>query len=699
MLFTQSRSNHRRRSLIRLNPQRRKSKRSLVTALNNTQGMSIDEFLTEPVINHYLAVTSTSFGFAVLGGLLYPPLQALCIAGLFYSTFPIWYTAYNAVFKERRFSMACVDSIMLPLGMFLGYAWAMSAGYMLYFVSEKLVYRAKNNSKQELVNLMGEQPRFVWVRSDDGSELQIAFELLSIGDIVIIEAGQTVTVDGNIVQGVATIDERMLTGESQPVEKQIGDRVMASTLILQGRIEVQVETAGTQTIAAQIGQVLAKTADFKTNVQLQGEGLGDKVALPMLALAGTALLTIGPAEGLAVIYTPLGGTLRLTSPLSVLGFLQQGIKQGILIKDGRALEMLREIDTVVFDKTGTLTEEQPNVGAIHVCGSLDKMGLLRLAAAAEQKQAHPIAQAILAAAEAHQLTLPLAEAAKIDLGFGLMRIIDGQSVQIGSQRFMQQTDVNIPQQIEDVQTMCSGAGFSLVYVAVEGILMGAIELHPTIRPEAPAMLDELRQRGLTTYIISGDREEPTRNLAEQLGIDHYFAETLPEDKANLIEQLQAQGKKVCFIGDGINDSIALKKANVPVSMSGATTVATDVAQVVLLDGTLKQFIPLLDLAAGLERNMQRNIVAASVPSAIVIGGAFLFHLGPLGAIIWYNVSLVTGVINASLPNIQNGRQNLLNRARQWRTSLRSLSGQPLRLLRSWSNPPQLTMRVEGATDS
>lgn len=611
----------------------------------------------EQVIDKYLMVTTSSFAIALTGAVVFPPLTILCLPGLIYTAIPVWKEAYHAVVKEHRFRMACVDAVAIPLSILTGYYVAVSLALSLFFVAKKLLLRTQDSSKQQLVNILGEQPRFVWVRSQDGAEVRLQFEQLQVNDIIIVEAGQMIAVDGVIAAGTATIDERMLTGESQPVEKQAGDRVLAATVVLQGCIDVRVETRGSETIAAQIGRIMSQTADFKSSVQLRGEALGDRAALPLLALSGLAWTAVAPVAGVVVLFSPVVDALRLASPLSVLGYLRKGLDKGILIKDGRALELLQEVDCIVFDKTGTLTEEQPQVGAIHLADAPSETALLRLAAAAEHKQTHPIAKAIKAEAEKRALELPAVEEAKYEIGFGLSVVIEQQLVQVGSQRFVESADIHIPEPIRVVQASCSRYGHGLVYVAVDGVLAGAIELLPTIRPEVPAIVDELHQRGLTTYIISGDREEPTRRLAQQLHIDHYFAETLPEDKATLIEQLQAEGHKVCFVGDGINDSIALKKANVPVSISGATHVATDTAQIIFMDGTLNHLTALFDLAAGLDKNMQRNVAASVVPTAIIIGGAFFFHLGMYAAIGLYNLSLITGVTNALSPSLK--RNNAL----------------------------------------
>ncbi|MFZ4664252.1 MAG: heavy metal translocating P-type ATPase, partial [Caldilineaceae bacterium] len=612
-----------------------------------TTTLAEQESTIEALINHYLGITAFSLLIATAGALFLPPLQLLALPGLLYAAIPIWREAYNVLTKERRFRMVCVDAIGIPIALVLGYFAGAALLFTLHFGAKKLLLKTQDRSKKNLTNLIGEQPRSVWLLTNDGVEVEIPFEKLQVDDTIVMSAGEMIPIDGVIVKGHATIDERMLTGEAQPVEKSVGEEVFAATLILQGKIQIAVKTAGNETVAAQIGTILLRTADFKSSVQLRGEMLGDQAAFPLLLLSGLAFMTVGPVASLAVFNAPLVNTIRLASPLSVIGFLQQALYRGILVKDGRALELLSDVDTIVFDKTGTLTQEQPTVRAVHLCATFDENELLRLAAAAEQRQSHPVAKAILAAAQERRLALPAVEDITYEVGYGLAVHLPDYFVQLGSQQFMELAQITIPPEMSLIQQACHRNGDSLVYVAVNGKLAGGLELQPTVRPESATLVAELKKRGFETYIISGDRAEPTRKLAEQLQVDHYFAETLPEAKADLIEQLQRAGKKVCYVGDGINDSIALKKANVPVSLSGATSIATDTAQVVLLDGALTGLIPLLDIATALNRNMQRNVLISLVSSTVCIGGAFFFHLGLYSAIALCNLSLLAGVANAA----------------------------------------------------
>ena len=352
---------------------------------------------------------------------------------------------------------------------------------------------------------------------------------------------------------------------------------------------------------------------------------------------------------LAVLFSGIGYTMQILGPLSVLNFLQVTSRHGILIKDGRALEQIRTVETVVFDKTGTLTLERPHVGQLYPLNGVDAIGLLTYAAAAEQPQSHPIARAICQAAEAEGIALPTIADGAYQIGYGIQVTLQGKIIRVGSHRFMEMEGIALSPEIEAIAENGHSQGYSMVYVAIDEMLGGVIELHPTIRPEAKRVVHALQKHGLELYIISGDHEIPTRSLATKLGIEHYFAETLPEDKGSLIARLQKEGRSVCFVGDGINDSVALKQAEVSVSLRGASAIATDTAQIILMDETLNQLPHLFGLSREFEANMKVNLMTSVVPGVIIIGGAFLGIVGYPGAIIWFNLGMGAGLINSLLP--------------------------------------------------
>ncbi len=265
-----------------------------------------------------------------------------------------------------------------------------------------------------------------------------------------------------------------------------------------------------------------------------------KPPLPLLALSAAALPVAGAQGAMAVLISDVTWDARLTGPLSVLNFLNLATQHGILIKDGRALELLAHVNTVVFDKTGTLTLEQPELGRIYVRDGLDENQLLTYAASAERRQTHPFARAILQAAQARQLDLSASQDAHYQEGFGILVHLPDTQVHVGSARYMEMEGIDIPADWRALQAGGHAQGYSYVYVAVEGRLSGLIELRPAIRPEVKQLVQQLKARNLTLYILSGDHQQVTAALAEQLGIEHYFAEVLPAGKAEIVERLQAE---------------------------------------------------------------------------------------------------------------------------------------------------------------
>jgi Cu2+-exporting ATPase len=446
------------------------------------------------------------------------------------------------------------------------------------------------------------------------------------------------------------VDQHLLTGEAQPAEKGVGDVVLALTVVLSGQIWVRVEKTGSATVAAEIVRVLDRTVDFKTGRQLGAERAADRLVTPALlsGLVAWPFLGFSAAAGLTDTHPKYKTTLM--SSLGLLNYFKRAVREGLLIKDGRTLELLHKVDTVVFDKTGTLTLAQPHVGRIYVCPHRTAGELLSLAAAAEQHQSHPIAAAILQEARARRLVVPATQDADYRVGFGLTVTIDGATVRVGSMRFMQMEAIGVPPSLIDIQVRCHEAGHSLVLLAVDDEIAGAIELHSTVRPEAARVIAGLRERGIgSMYIISGDHEVPTRRLAEALGIEHYFAGTLPQNKAALIEQLQREGKVVCYVGDGINDSIAMKKSHVSVSLRGASTLATETAEVILLDGTLNHLCRLFELARECNRHMWTTMTPIYVASLIGIVGVLFGGFTFLHARVIHIASLAVGIGTGMLP--------------------------------------------------
>lgn len=602
----------------------------------------------EKAINLRMGVASVTLGVGVMSQLIYPPMIIATIPATFWVSSIYLKDAFHALFREHRISVDILDVVLFTLGILCGYIFAQLLGSFLIILMRKLLQKTKDNSRKKLINVFDLYGSTVWIKVDD-AEIEIPFEHLQISDLVVVNTGEIIPVDGDIINGTALVDQRTLTGESQPAEKGVGDQVFASTVVLSGKICVQAERAGRETVAANIGEMLSRTMEYKTSFESKTERFVDRSVLPTLGLSTLALPTVGASGAMAILLSSVGYNMRLLAPLTTLTFLNLMSRRNILIKEGSALEGLTQVNTILFDKTGTLTLEQPRVGNIYSCNGLSEDVLLAYAAAAQNRQNHPVARAILSAAEELNLTLPETEEGQYEIGYGITVFLDNQEVKIGSGRLMKNQGIDIPDEIKSVQKDCDFQGYSLVMVAVGGELAGAIEICTAIRPEARELVLQLKKRGISTYIISGDTEAPTRTLAQELGIEHYFAGTLPEHKAEIVEQLKQEGRTICFVGDGINDSIALKKADVSVSLHGASTVAIDTAQVVLMDKNLLHLVHLLDIAKHFKVNQKKNIIISTAPCIVCIGGVFLLHWGIYASMLMYFGSLGIGAYNSIRP--------------------------------------------------
>ena len=549
---------------------------------------------------------------------------------------PVFRLAYQKAFVERKFSYAHIGPIY-TLGMYGSGMLPLAAATILVVAAAyKLGALSEAALRGSVVSFFGQQPRNVWCIVD-GVETEIPFEQIARGDILVCYAGQVIPSDGVVVGGAAAVDQHMLTGESQPAEKGIGDAVLAATVVLRGRILVEVHEAGNTTTVAKIADILNHSASYRLSLEEKSALIADRTIPVVLAGSGLALMLSGPIGAAAMIGSNFTLNMVGVLPYTLLKFLNLTSQAGILVKEGAAMERLQSIDTMVFDKTGTLTLEQPHLVAIYTAGTLGTTEILRLAAAAEQRQSHPIAKAILAAAAERHIELPSVVEARYEIGYGLSIQLpddtegaDGDSMQqihIGSTRFMRSEGIILPEDLLSVEAHCRERGTTLVWVAREGVVVGALELEATVRPEARALVAQLKQRGMRIYIISGDQEAPTRHLAQMLGMDSYFANTLPDQKAALVKELQEQGRKVCFVGDGINDAIALRQADVSVSLAGATTAAIDTAQVVLMGSDLGRLTTMLELADAMHNNLDENY-KTSVALSLVAASTILFlHAG------------------------------------------------------------------------
>jgi heavy metal translocating P-type ATPase len=600
-------------------------------------------------ISRELTICTASLPLAALAQFAVPALLPVSAAVFAYTAVPSFRGAWKVVTKERRLGVDVLDSIVVLACLGTGQVFAGAILCWCLSFGRFLVRRTEDRSKKMLLGAFGKQPRFVWLLVE-GQEIQIPLHKLNRGDVVVVNTGEVVPVDGVVVEGLAMIDQHALTGESTPAEMGIGDQVFASTVMVAGKIHVSVEKSGEATATAKIAQILNDTAGYRLASQQRGERLADKAVIPTLAVGALALGTMGPQGAAAVLNSDMGTGIRMAAPLAMLSTLALCSQRGVLVKDGRALDLLCEIDTVLFDKTGTLTRERPEVGRIIAANGHQAAEILRYAASAEQRFHHPIALAIQCRAEEAGVDVPRIEAAQYRIGQGITVGVESRTIRVGSRRFMELEGIALTDEVATALEEAHREGHSMVMVAVDDVLGGALELRASLRPEVPEIIAGLRARGIKhIVIISGDHDAPTRKLAAELGIDRYFAQVLPTEKADYVEKLQKEGRKVCFVGDGINDAIALKKANVSISLRGATSIATDTAHVVFMEPGLGKLCELRDMALDLQRNVRISWGLILAPNILCIAGVFTLGFGIAASVLTNNVAALGALLNGVWP--------------------------------------------------
>ena len=414
---------------------------------------------------------------------------------------------------------------------------------------------------------------------------------------------------------------------------------------------MSVETSGSETASAKISQILNDTAGYKLTSQHKGEMLADKAVIPTLAVGAIGMADDGPCGAVAVLNSDLGTGIRMAAPLAMLSSLALCANKGILVKDGRALELMNEVDTVLFDKTGTLTRERPEVGRVIAADGLAPNRILGFAAAAERKFHHPIALAILHKAQELGLPLPPTDDTQYKVGYGITVQVEGHTVRVGSKRFMEMEGIELPPERPEALDKAHREGHTMVMVGVDDRLGGAIELQAV----GPA---------------GGPRDHPGPAQArDQAHRDHLGRPRGPDAEARRIaghgpilrpgparrqgrlrrRSSRRKGCKVCFVGDGINDSIALKKANVSISLRGASSIATDTAHIVFLEEGLAKLCELRDIARDLDRNVKRSWSMILAPNIACIVGVFTMGFGIMASVVTNNVAALAALANGVLP--------------------------------------------------
>jgi Cu+-exporting ATPase len=535
----------------------------------------------------------------------------------------------------------------------------------LVVLGQALELRAKGRTSEAIKKLMGLQAKTARVFRND-VEMDIPVEEVLVGDVVQVRPGEKVPVDGIILEGSSAVDESMLTGESLPSSKKVGDEVIGATLNKTGAFKFRTTKVGKDTALAQIVKMVQDAQNSKAPIARLADTIsGFFVPIVMILAVLTFLIwfDFGPnphlvyalVTAVSVLIIACPCALGLATPMSLMVGIGKGAENGILIRSGEALQTAQAIKIVVLDKTGTITKGKPEltdvVSAVQQAVTGEEM--LRLAASVETVSEHPLAEAIVEGAKAKGLSLGKPEAFDAVPGHGVVATVDGRQVALGNLKMMKRQNVDLGDLEAKSETLAND-GKTPMFIAVDGKAAGIIAVADTVKEDSKEAIAALHQMGIEVVMITGDNRRTAEAIARQVGVDRVLAEVLPEDKAHNVHQLQAEGKKVAMVGDGINDAPALAQADVGLAIGTGTDVAIEASDITLIKGSLKGVVTAIEVSRATMRNIKQNLVGAFIYNALgvpiamgVLFPIFGLLLSPLLAGAAMAFSSVTVVSNAN----------------------------------------------------
>lgn len=526
----------------------------------------------------------------------------------------------------------------------------------LIILGKMLEAIAKGKTSEAIKKLMGLQAKTARVVRD-GKELEVPIEEVIVGDVIMVRPGEKIPVDGVIKEGYSAIDESMLTGESIPVDKKAGDLVIGATMNKHGTFKFEAAKIGKDTVLAQIIKVVEDAQGSKAPIQRMADIISAYFVPVVIAIAFvTAImwffvidpgnLTRAIINFTAVLVIACPCALGLATPTSIMVGTGKGAENGILIKGGEHLENAHKLNTVVLDKTGTITKGQPEVTDIFSLNSMAENDVLRLAAIVEKGSEHPLGEAITKRGKEIFGELPDADSFSAIPGRGVEAKVDGKNIIIGTRKLMTEKKISV-EQIEEKMSTLENEGKTSMIMAIENSIAGIIAVADTVKENSHEAIKELQEMGIDVVMITGDNKRTAQAIAKQVGITHVLAEVLPEDKANEVEKLKAQGKKVGMVGDGINDAPALATADVGLAIGTGTDVAMEAADITLMRGDLRGIPASIKLSRSTMRNIRQNLFWALIYNTLGIPVAAAGLLDPViagGAMAFSSVSVVSNAL-------------------------------------------------------
>jgi len=553
-----------------------------------------------------------------------------------------------AVGTSAAYLYSCVATFLpalLPEGVRAVYFEAAAVIVVLILLGRSLEARAKGRTGAAIRKLMGLQARHARVIRD-GTAHDVDIAELSMGDIVLVRPGERIAVDGEVTEGTAHVDESMITGEPIPVEKSPGDEVTGGTVNGAGSLQFRATRVGHDTTLAQIIRMVEEAQGAKLPIQ----GLVDKITLwfvpAVLILAALTVVTwliLGPdpamtlalVAGVSVLIIACPCAMGLATPTSIMVGTGRAAELGVLFRKGDALQQLSSVDVIALDKTGTVTEGRPDLTDLELASGFDRAEVLRLVGAVEGQSEHPIAQAITRAAKAEGLDMPSVKDFESITGYGVRATVAGHNVLVGARRLMEREGIDTTT-LSEAESNLSNRGRTALFAAVDGQLAALIAVSDPVKPSSAAAIKALHDSGLHVMMITGDKQSTAKAIAEDIGIDEVVADVLPDGKVAALDRLREGGRRIAFVGDGINDAPALAHADIGVAIGTGTDVAIESADVVLMSGDLQGIVNAVEVSRQTMRNIKQNLfwafgynVALIPVAAGVLYPAFGLLLSPM----------------------------------------------------------------------
>ena len=537
-----------------------------------------------------------------------------------------------------------------------------SAGMILALITmgKYLEARSKGRTSEAISKMIDLAPKIATVIRD-GNEVEVPVEDVVVDDILVVRPGQNIPVDGLIIEGSASIDQSALTGESIPVEKNIGDKVIAATTNKTGYFKFKATQVGEDTTFAQIIELVEEASSSKAPISKLADkisGIFVPVVIIIAIVATITWLILGyPFEfamsiGIAVLVISCPCALGLATPVAIMVGTGKGASHGILIKSAEALETLHSVSSVVLDKTGTITEGQPKITDIIVFNDTSKKEFLRIAASIEKPSEHPLAEAIISKAKEENIDTTEVDSFKAVSGRGIEATIDGIDYKAGNFAYMEENDVDVEEHIKMADKFAD-EGKTPLFFAENKKLVGVVAVADVVKPTSKTAIKQLKNMGIHVVMLTGDNTRTANAIQKQLDLDHVVADVLPQDKEREIRRLQESGSKVAMIGDGINDAPALVRADVGVAIGAGTDVAIESADIVLMNSNLQDAVIAIELSKATIKNIKQNLFWAffyntlGIPLAAgVLYAPFALTLNPMFAAAAMSLSSVFVVTNA-----------------------------------------------------